>query len=220
MKKFILALALALLLVIPRATAFYFDNVKSYDKNLREIKIDNALGFGETLATYKLTANTDECLTDCYAEGSALLYQNEQLFSDMSFENKRGDLISIPSQIFVEFNNSYEIDVLEGEESCIILKNESNSCTWYQTGTHKETRYRMVWEEYNGEVLDAGFYRWKIEGKKEMKQSVDWIVTAFGKELDEWAWWGEGNWLKKQPVLIEERDSILSNVPCFICYVC
>src|SRR3990167_4879174 len=45
------------------------------------------------------------------------------------------------------------------------------------------------WESYNGEALLPGTYRFKISAKKEALDSIDWIPSAFGKDLDDWAWW-------------------------------
>lgn len=44
--------------------------------------------------------------------------------------------------------------------------------------------------EYKGEELSAGSYIWRLEAKKEPYEVIDWIGTAYGKELNEWAIWG------------------------------
>jgi len=73
------------------ASAWDWDNVKECEKGELEYgryTIYNAFNFpliGSKLAEYTLTDNTDQCLTNCYAEGTAKLYDSDQLFSDLNF---------------------------------------------------------------------------------------------------------------------------------------
>ena len=103
---FIIALA-------PLASAFEFDNVKSFDKDIGKygkIGITNSFGFGDKLAEYILIDNTNQCLTNCYAEGTATLYSSGYLFTDLRFKDK--------SNIFTNINsNKILIEVTE-EEIC------------------------------------------------------------------------------------------------------
>ena len=195
---------------LPLISAANWDNIKSYDEKTDEIIIYNwnVVGklFNIRLAEYKLIDNTYQCLTDCYAEGSVILYTDEQLFSNLEFKDKDKEIVSLKShKILIEINESQEVTKKDYKEICKILINGSNSCHNEIIGTHKETIYKTRWEEYKGEVLSEGTYRWRIEGKKDIKESVDWIGSAFGKELTEWAeWWNEA-WVRKKEVKIQER---------------
>ena len=39
------------------------------------------------LIEYTLTDNTDQCLINCHAEGTAILYERGKLFSDLNFKD-------------------------------------------------------------------------------------------------------------------------------------
>jgi len=46
------------------------------------------------------------------------------------------------------------------------------------------------WIKYNlGDEVNPGTYQIRLEGKKSMFKSVDWIITSQGKEIREWAIW-------------------------------
>ena len=182
---FVVAICLGLLFS-GYASALDFDNVKSYDEDLKIIIITNAFGLGDKLAEYKLTFNTDYCLIDCYAEGTATIYSKDKLFSDLNFKGKDNKFKSIKSnKILIEVEEEYIISV--GDYKDNILKN--GSIEKVLTGTHEETRVRNILEEYNGEDLELGTYKWRIEGTKNKDESVDWIASAFGEDFTEWAWW-------------------------------
>ncbi|MFH1608387.1 MAG: LamG-like jellyroll fold domain-containing protein, partial [archaeon] len=162
-------------------------NYKEFDKTGLEYgKISLLNNQDIKLAEYTLEKNTDFCLVDCYAEGTATLYTNGQLFSDLKFKNKLGSLTNIESnRILIEVEESYQIGVLDYED--FVYANESVGKN--VIGSHKETRYRDVWQEYNGGGLSTGIYNWRIEGKKNKWESVDWVASAFGEDFTEWAWW-------------------------------
>lgn len=47
------------------------------------------------------------------------------------------------------------------------------------------------WIEYSGDEK-TGIYEWRLEAKKSPYESIDWLGTFFGFEIDEWALWGSG----------------------------
>lgn len=156
---------------VPMTSAAEFDNVKSFDKdfsNYGKITITNLFGLGSTLAEYTLDYNTDTCLINCEASGTATFYSEGQLFDDLKFENRKGSEKLLESNIYIMENKTYEyID-------------ENNNT---QNFTKEE------WTEYNGENLEEGEYKWKITGIKDPYESIDWIGSSFGEIFTEWAWW-------------------------------
>lgn len=91
MKSKVLILLIFLpILLVGNISAFNIDNVKSYDK--KEIygtyEVDNAFGLGKKLAEYTLEENTELCeYNQCYAKGTATIYSQGKLFTDLYFES-------------------------------------------------------------------------------------------------------------------------------------
>ncbi len=206
MKKILLLFGITIIL-ISFASALNWDNVKSYEKETETIIIKNAFGLpfiGADLAKYKLTYNTDQCLINCRAEGTATLYTDGYLFTDLNFEDSRGKTTSIKSsKISIYETTIYDINVDDYETSCELPKIVSNGteqeCSRNKIGSHQEERTSGEWVEYDNSVLPPGEYRWKIEGKKSRTERIDWIGTSFGEDFDEWAWW-DTNWLRKKQI--------------------
>jgi len=199
------------LLVLTPAFAMEWDNIKNYDEDTNSITIKNAFGLpliGNDLAKYTLTKNTDHCLIDCSAEGIVEIFNEDKLFSKMEFEKSNGEINNLNYRLFINHTDSYEVEVIENKEVCetIIDKNNTiNECEHIFVGSHKETRYNSYWKPYEGEVLNTGVYQWRIEGKKNPSDKIDWIGTAQGKRLSEWAWW-DGDWQYKRNITITNND--------------
>ncbi len=167
------------------------ENVKSYDSELNKITISNSQDV--KLAEYTLTSNSNICLINCYAEGTAILHQEGKLFSDLKFKNPIGNLININQQkILIQKEENYEVN--DYSETCKEIEN-GTYCYNAISGNHIETR--DVWEEYNGETLESGNYNWRIEGEKGKNENIDWLLSAFGSSLDEWEWWNSSYPLRR-----------------------
>ena len=168
----VVTLCFMLIVVAGSVSAFDFDNVKTFDKDIGEygtIEITNAFGYGDKLAEYTLIDNTDICIINCEASGIAKLYSSGYLFTDLKFKDKLNNFIDIKSnEIFLYQNISYQ------------YLDENNKT---------QTEYYMGWDIYDNTELPIGTYEWKIKGVKEPHESVDWIGTAFGEDFTEWAWW-------------------------------
>ncbi len=63
-------------------------------------------------------------------------------------------------------------------------------------GNYKTIDYKFYvkdkgkWIEYDNSKLTPGTYEWRIEGIKNPLESIDWLGTFLGVEVDEWALWG------------------------------
>ena len=122
-------------------------------------------------------------LIDCYSEGVSTLYKDMPLFDNMKFEDRSGKTKLINYNIFIKRNVSRNIygkekvyQLIDGKNITIIKWNN-----W--------TNVREKWVKYNFEILSAGVYEWRVEGKKEISEDLDWIGTSEGIELRVWAWW-------------------------------
>ena len=209
--KLFLTIILGILLV--STSSAYFLPTKDYNPETETIKIENAFGLLGQVAEYNLTYNTKQCLINCYAEGTAILHESGQLFSELNFENINGKEVSLENKIYVFLNESYIKEVIDEDtktQHCETILNGTERCYEYYTYKN-ETKQREIWKEYNGETLNKGTYKWRIEGKKRTGESIDWIASAFGTDLKEWAWWNL-SWNYKIPVNVTETSgSTLSN---------
>jgi len=208
MKKILILMFILGIFLLGSVSAWDFDNIKHFDKKIGkygQIKIKNAFGLGKSIADYTLEDNTDQCLINCYAEGTATLYTKGKLFSDLRFKDRRNKFKNLKdSKILILIEESYQIDVPDYKEVCeykYSFKNMTSykNCKNVKVGSHKETKTKSYWKEYKGEVLNAGTYKWKIEAKKNPFESIDWIGSAFGKDLTDWAWWNS-NWYNKRQI--------------------
>ncbi len=216
MKKIMLFILIGILL-ISLASAADWDNLKIYNEDENKYTLYNwniiGLIFDIKLAEYELDYNTDQCLFNCHATGTAKLYQEEKLFDNLIFENKQGEEINIENyQIFIWKNITFSKMVTDYKEICeeVITENGTAlSCENVKSGEHIEEVTEERLEEYNSEILEVGEYKWRIEGNKKKHQTVDWIVTAFGKKFTRWAWW-DSDWSNCKNISIN-TEVVLDN---------
>lgn len=217
-KKGKITLSVLILSVILISVSFgYFvvavgeDNIKTFEKDDLKYGKISILEDSTKLAEYTLLENSDQCLIDCYAEGIATFYTNGYLFEDLKFKNKEDQLTSINSnKILIEITDEWQVDIKDYKEVCETSGNGTKVCTNELAGTHEETRSKSYWEEYDNSILSSGEYKWRIEGKKNNGENVDWIASSFGKEFSEWAWWNS-TWLKKKEITITNTNASAFN---------
>jgi len=207
----ILIIVLLATACIPDASAtLSFSNYAEFTKEGKYGTIDvwdgNIIFANEKIASYTLLDNTDQCLIDCYAIGTAVLLKDGFLFEDLKFLNGK----IRDSKVILINGESYETDIFDYKQICtteidVNTSKEYQSCNNEQIGAHKEIRYKDI--EYNGEILKAGTYNWKIEGIKEINDKVDWIATSNSVDLKQWAWWDAG-WSKKKAINVSENSNI------------
>ena len=218
MKNKIFALIFCMIFLVGTVSAldFSIDNYKVFEDIGSYGRINvwdkGQIGADKKLIEYELLENTDQCLINCYAEGTAILHTNGKLFSDLNFKDIKGKSVSLKkSNIFIWTTENYEIDINDYKEVCEIINNNGtlkSICNQELIGMHKETRTRDVWKEYNFENLKAGDYKWRIEGTKKTYEEIDWIGTGFGEDLTEWAWWNE-DWDNKKLITITGNNGDL-----------
>lgn len=186
-------LLMLVILNITLISAADWDNVKSYNSETKEIIITNSFGLGADLVKIKLTNNTYFCGKDCYAAGSTVLYVDGYLIDSIYFNHKEGkdkwkEKPIKDYKIYIQDGTKDKV-VNDYSKTCkVTLGNGSGQdCTYNIIGSHIEQIPK--WKKYNNEELLPGTYYWRIEGKKEIWETIDWIATWQGIEVDEWALW-------------------------------
>lgn len=172
-------LVLLAVLMIGLVSAFNFDNVKRYDTNKKEITITNAYGLGSDLAKYTLTDNSNLCNVECYAEGTVVIYSSNVLFEGIEFNTLKGSKELLSYKYFTEEDGEYIKEVPVEQEN-------------RKAGNKWITLKGLHWEEYKGEELETGTYRWRIEAIKTHPIAIDWIATSYGLKFSEWLLWNYG----------------------------
>jgi hypothetical protein len=213
MKKILTLMICMIFLVVTFSTveAADFDNRKDFIKDhttseYGKIKVNNLFGLGKQLAEYELLENTDQCLINCYAQGIATLYESEKLFSDLKFKGRDGLNKNLKkSKILIEVEEKYEETIYEYDQTCPVEKSIDNSCENTLINSYNVTKTKKVWKEYHFEKLDAGNYNWRIEGTKNIYEDIDFIFSAFGKDMTEWAWWNN-DWERKKEVFVQNNN--------------
>lgn len=216
------SLLLLLLIVIPGATALDFDNVleASISTEYPSLSIVNAYGFGSTLAKIELLENTEQCLTNCRAVGTLEIFEEGYLFDQFDFLGTNTIAKEISHKIFIEKVSTGIERTPVYEEQCSTIKNNESKdvevCENVQTGEETEEIEVKTWEEYDGSLLPAGKYGWKLEGVKLMGENIDWAFEYKGiakSEIREhWAWWN-GNWGRCKDVTIFGISETTADVP-------
>ena len=172
-------------------SAVEFDNVKSYNEELKVVTITNAFGLGDVIGQAKLNTPLNVKVGLGYqkvAEFDIWAYQdyNDALkqftFTDMKKKekiNREFDLkmkIITPTEFPIYSNNCQDAYNLICKEQII----------------NYETKDVITWEKVTpadlkkNEILTIGIFTNVLPG-----DYVDWIPTIYGIEIEEWATWTE-----------------------------
>jgi len=216
--KLIVSILIIFVLFSSVVTAWDFDNVKHFDKDngkYGKISIINSFGLGSTLAEYELLTNTDQCLINCEATGTAKLYNSGTLFEDVNFYDSFDDSKQMTSSQFYILTE-FETDLItpKYKEVCSETTN-GTICIQenYKNTTTKVTNYE--WVEYDYETLDKGTYDWKLVATKRIDQNIDWIAESQGVEFSEWAWW-DSSWTTKKELTVTGGSATLDNFTIYV----
>jgi hypothetical protein len=192
-KKIFLALFLGIFLLLSLSSVSA--TLKSYDLKENKITLKNNFLFipTSTIREDTLKFNSYGCLTNCSAEGTTVLYEDNKLFDGINLKNHKGILENKNYHFYIKKEKIIKIDVPIYEDSCntINFKNGSSgeSCSSQLKETIKEDQNVSYWEEYTGQTLSPGVYEWRLEGTKKINENIDWVVNSNEKDYKEWAWW-------------------------------
>jgi len=190
----IIAFAMVCIMISPIISAATFDNTKGDlilgDGISKYGKVEIRDWFGLLkLTDLELKVNTDTCLINCYAEKEIVMHQDGVLIDSIRFEtilDKQRLIEPIREYQFYIQTSAEEIIVNDYETQC---EGDLNSCKNIKISSH--TEIIPTWKEYNlGEEVSAGIYYVKLEGKKDIEKTVDWIIQSQGIWIDDWAVWG------------------------------
>lgn len=177
-----------------------FSNYRTIDRvnsNYGVISIwdGNIISADEKVADYELLDNTDLCINSCYAEGTVTLYKEGKIFDGVEFKTLSGSLRNIPNKLYLVDSIEKEIKVDDYKEVCeesIALNGtRTTNCRNEVVGSHNEIIIENKKNLYDGDVLAAGTYKWRIEGTKNRYETIDWIALdgITNQRMTEWATW-------------------------------
>jgi len=145
MKKIYVMIFICILLVgTISALDFSWDNYKEFEATGKYGKISifdrGQIGEDSKLADYELLENTDQCLIDCYAQGTAIMYYSGKLFNSLDFKNTIGNSIDIKeSTIYISEHETYEVEVPDYKEVCKDISNKTfTGEKWFKSAVEPE----------------------------------------------------------------------------------
>lgn len=212
-KLFAFIFVMIFMISVVSALDFAIDNYKVYDDKIGDYGKIIVWDIGQIaddkiLTEIILEKNTDQCLINCEASGTAILHTDGKLFNDIKFSE---DINSY--QFYILKTRTIEDEVIDYDMSACTKPTEEEpypACDGKVIGSHITSREEEYWDVYDFETLDAGEYEWKLKGTKDKGVTTDWIAEAFGQKLDEWAWWS-GDWAYRKEVNITGGTSTLTN---------
>ena len=159
---------------------------KTKDDKYGKISLIDSKDFAKTGAEYILLDNSDKCSRNCYAEGEAILYMKTKMFDDLLFKNKNNKSVDLD-----KIKISIKQNVTKVNSTPIYGEICNKTCVIGITGYKYKNYIIEEWVNVTGEILDEGFYEWRIDAKKKAGEDIDWIIDFKGILFDEWAWWND-----------------------------
>lgn len=188
---------LSVILFIPSVLAMDWDNIVEYKQEIpciEKAEIYNSwiipmVTKGDILASYCLMESKDSVLEGT-ASGEVAIYESRGVFDAMKFRNLKGEYANLKSKIYYNTTETREIIVPTYEEKCVEALNKTEICSQNKVSEKIVYETTEIMKEFNGEQLEIGTYKWRIDAIKEYpNQQIDWIANSYGKDLNEWAWW-------------------------------
>lgn len=186
---------------------------KFYDSSNKAISLkDN----GNDTAIYILLDNKASII-DVEAHGLALFFKPHALFDDVRFFDSKNNFISSNNEIYLIKPVTTNISTPNFVKVCSIdITNKSSSkCSIEKLPDIVSFKVTQQEVRYFGEVLPVGNYEWKIKSFRTANKPTEWIATALGVPLTEWAWWNT-TWFNRREINITGSNSILSNFTIFV----
>ena len=187
-----------LILNMNMASAWDFDNVKSYDPITREVTITNAFGLGKDLATLQLTTplNVFVAAGEDRLVGEFLFKTSDDVlgaFTDIYLTDlKNGKAISRGQQFKYKKYKEIKVDDYKTvcEKRTLINGTIIEECIRKEIGSHLETQIEWITIlNPNNEFLAGQTYEIGIFVDVEVGDYGDWIPKVYGIEVKEWATW-------------------------------
>ena len=200
MKKIIFVLICSIFLISLTSAAWEWDNIKSYDKENREVTITNALGLGEDISKIKLnTPNVfyvirgEDRLVAEFTINNFDTYSD--VFNDMEFYDIKSGMHRFEREFTYKYKEFYEVEIIDYEIICkerltINGSIEKYNCHKEEIGEHTEQKFK--WKVLNKNAdIEKGNITIGIFTDVYANEIVEWIPTLYGVKIDEWAVWTE-----------------------------
>jgi hypothetical protein len=162
------------------------------------------------LSEYTVTEKYEDII-DIGMFGRVTLYRDSVLFDDPMFINMTGETnITKSGYAVLTLVDNYVSVPDTVKTTCHQITNENTSkkepvCE--DVWTYKDINdKKWEWVAYNGEVLKAGDYEWRFDGKRKPGQIVDMIPTNYGLNFSEWLWYNS-SWVSYREINISERSN-------------
>ena len=191
------------LLMMSMVSAMDWDNIEQYTKEgeYGKYEIRNSiLGIPflqlDKVEDIELRENYCKNADNCFAIKDVIIYEETSLVDDVRFFDTDGRIINIESYNFYYSTESITIekDIFDYVATGLNL-NKTIKKEYIKVGT-KEVE-EQIWKEYTlGQELPEGEYKLKLEGEKDVTQTVDWQIKTNGIWTEEWAIWeGLDEWI-------------------------
>ena len=196
---------LAMVFLIPLASAFEFDNVKSYDEEKKEITVTNLFGLGKEISKITLLSEINHHVID-RGEGvmqkvAEIKIKNNEEYNKALKNMEFFDVNKGRRGMNKEFEYRYRVDdgyheiEIRSETGCEGEANRSlsSNCIKAIIGYDKQYKYKWITlEESKINELPKGNITLGIFLDVEKGEHGDWIPTLFGVRINEFAEWTEG----------------------------
>jgi hypothetical protein len=175
------------------ASAFDFDNVKTYDNNLKEYKIKNAFGLGDNIATIKLNTPQNVEVGVGYQKVAEFTITNGEnnykIINSIELYNLKNGMKEIIRDVDYKYKTFIEVDNYkkvcnDKYSNGTIIKSK---CVEVEDGKRQEEQ----WLDFKnnslkeGEIITLGLFT-----NVQYGDYVEWIVNVYSNErLTEWATW-------------------------------
>lgn len=161
------------------------------------------------LSEYTVTEKYEDII-DIGMFGRATLYRDSVLFEDPIFLNLTGETnITRYSFAILTLVDNYVSVPDTVKNTCHDVTNENTSkkeAVCEDVWTYKDINdKKWEWVVYNGSVLKAGDYSWRMDGKRLPGQVVDMVPTNYGLNFSEWLWYNT-SWASYKEINISERS--------------
>jgi len=196
----ILVIVVLVFAIIPSASAYDWDNVKSYDSNIREITIKSAFGLpliSQDVAKIKLLSDLNVHVGAGYqkvAEFEINSYQDyDNAIKSLELYNLIDNNKAITRTIDYKYKTYENIKVDDYSVTCEYTEefteygSRKQICNKQIIGNHIETK--EVWKDLDSMSMKEEKIIIGLFTDVKVNDNIEWIPTLYGARIDEWAIW-------------------------------
>jgi len=163
-----------------------------YNSSSQEVFLSNATIKLDTPIIYNVLRGKDRLVAEFTIES---LDGHNDVFSDMNFYDVKANMMKFDRDFVYKIKSFYDVKVFDYEMICnerltVNGSIEKYDCFRNQTGSHIEERFD--WDAFNEKVLlPKGNITLGIFTDVYSEETIEWVPTFFGIEINEWATWSE-----------------------------